>query len=292
MMQATAPCKINLFLQIVGRNRKNYHLLESIFAFTEFGDVIIIEESGEYSLDITGEFASQIDGGNASDNLVTKAYDLLGAQYSRPPVKITLTKNIPIGAGIGGGSADAATTLLLLNDMYKLGIGKKQLAAMSLPLGADIPACIYQQPIIVSGIGENITAVKLPKNDIHILLVNPRIHLPTPPVFSGYKTNKRRFSPRISGLHNVEFPSLQQFMQFIASKDNDLTADAEIICPEISVILDLLHNQDSCLLSRMSGSGATCFGVFPSKKTAVQASEQIAADFPTYWLKTTELLQN
>lgn len=271
-----APAKLNLFLHVTGKRADGYHLLESLMIPLGIGDDVEIEPATKLELRVTGKFASGA--GSLADNIALRAANLLAEKAGRrPDVNITLEKNIPVGAGLGGGSADAAAILILLSDLWQLNYSKEKLAEIGLELGADVPFCVIGKPALVTGIGEVITPVEeLP--DLNILLVNPNKHLSTPEVFKHKK-------PVFSEALGLTIPQdRNEFIELLQKRHNALEPNAISIMPDIAEILAAIGQQDGCLLSRMSGSGATCFGVFSNKVSLDMALGAIGIDHPDWWV--------
>ncbi|MCX7120803.1 MAG: 4-(cytidine 5'-diphospho)-2-C-methyl-D-erythritol kinase [Gammaproteobacteria bacterium] len=280
-MKIIAPAKLNLYLHITGRRDDGYHLLESVFVFTQFGDVITISESDVLSLKIDGPFKSTLLNESIENNLAYRAAQLLQRKYTvSRGAEIQLTKNIPIGAGLGGGSSDAASVLKGLNQFWGLNITEKTLMQLGLSLGADVPACIAAAPALVSGIGENITPVDLSFMPSFVLLVNPYQPLSTQTVFQYYKKNNAAFSPASQKEINLDT---------VLTNHNDLEAAAITLQPTIQIILDNLKAQAHCALARMSGSGPTCFALFYDIASAKSAEKTIQGLLPNYWVQLTSL---
>jgi 4-diphosphocytidyl-2-C-methyl-D-erythritol kinase len=275
-LQVAAPAKINLYLHVVGRRADGYHLLDSLFAFASIGDVVEVRPAARLSLKIAGPFASGLS--NGPDNLVLRAAHALAEHAGiRPGARITLAKNLPIASGIGGGSSDAAATLLALRKLWRLRAPRERLRAIAATLGADVPACLDRAPCHVGGIGDAIgNAPRLPP--VGIVLVNPRVPLPTPAVFKarggGFSLPARLSSaPR----------DARRLAALLARRRNDLTDAARGIAPAIDDVLAALQASPGCLLARLSGSGATCFGLYPDEAAACAAAAQIAAARPDWW---------
>ncbi len=276
-----APAKINLALHVIGQRADGYHLLESLVTFTEAGDVIRIKDASEDGFSISGPFAEFLQQGNAGDNLVLKARDLLraavGAEASS--IAIHLEKNLPVSSGIGGGSADAAATLRGLCRHWQMSPAPGKLEEIALKLGADVPMCLASQPLIARGIGEDITILgDMPI--IPLILVNPLKGVSTPEVF------KR--------LTNKSNPSLGQrgsetWMEFIGKSRNDLEPPARDILAEIAEVSDLLARAGASLV-RMSGSGATCFGLFDTAEHAESAANQLRQKRPGWYVQATKTI--
>ncbi|OGT36666.1 MAG: 4-(cytidine 5'-diphospho)-2-C-methyl-D-erythritol kinase [Gammaproteobacteria bacterium RIFCSPHIGHO2_12_FULL_38_14] len=273
-MKYNAPAKLNLSLQITGRRADGYHLLNSIFVFTEFGDEITISPADAISLSYDGLFSALLEK-EGENNLVIRAAKLLQT-HSKTSLgaKIHLTKNIPIGAGLGGGSSDAATALLALNHLWQLNYSIEVLSKLGVTLGADIPACLYRRPIHVTGIGEIISPINL-NEERAIVLIKPEATLSTPAVYRAYQESGKVFS-------TCEADYVRA--------GNDLQSIAIRLLPEIQIILDALSAQTGCEFSRMTGSGPTCFGFFNTKAQAINALEKLKKQFPSAWVQVTQLL--
>ena len=257
-----APAKINLTLHVTGRREDGYHLLDSLVVFAETGDVVHLAP-GPLSLTITGPFAAGLE--SDSDNLCLRAARLAGAE-----VAITLEKNLPVASGIGGGSADAAAVLR--------GLG----ANPPLPerLGADVPVCLAGRPVRMRGLGEILDPVpQLPP--LALVLVNPGKGLSTPAVF---RVLDRRDNPPMPAL--PDFPDTAALVGFLQTCRNDLEAPAITLLPEIATCLEALRDQGA-LLARMSGSGATCFGIFADLDQARAAALALAR--PGWWVAASGL---
>lgn len=290
MISLNAHAKLNLWLNITGKRSDGYHLLNSLFAFTEFGDQITLTDSNELTLSINGPFANALSKYEPSNNLAYRAVCLLQEVYGvSQNVKIELTKNIPICAGIGGGSADAAAVLTGLNKLWRLELPMTTLASLALKLGADVPACLYSTPLLVSGVGEEIMPVTLPIQTMFVLLVNPNKPLSTPSVFQklNYQAETK------SKVNYQALPTLntqKDVLTLLKNQTNDLEPAACEILPLIRQILSEINGFKNCLLARMSGSGATCFGLFETLNDACNAQEIYLKNHPNHWAKATQLL--
>ena len=272
-----APAKVNLYLHVLGRRDDAYHLLDSLVVFADIGDRVTATSAAALSLSVGGpEAASLADLGD--DNLVLRAARLLAARAGgSPSAALHLDKRLPVAAGIGGGSADAAAALRALNKLSEHPVGTEALAALGLELGADIPACLAGRPVWVGGIGERIEpAAALPS--LGIVLANPRRPLPTPEVFrarQGPFSAPGRFHPM------PQEPGA--FAAVLATRRNDLAEAALRLVPEIGRVLDRLERLPGVLLARMSGSGATCFALFADGAAAVSAAAMLAGAEPSWW---------
>jgi 4-diphosphocytidyl-2-C-methyl-D-erythritol kinase len=274
--------KVNLFLHIVGKRADNYHELESIFYFSDIYDEIYIDDSGEFAkkFALEGEFSNRLSAQDLSNNLIFKAYNLLSSNYSQIPKNLNfkLVKNLPVSAGIGGGSSNAATIINFLNQQYKLGLNDDQLIEYAVKLGADVPASIFNQTCFVTSIGEKLRFLQdFPR--LNILLVNPLIGVSTQHIFQKGFTS---FSPRIN-FPEQNFRNQNEIIEFLEKQDNDLYSNAVSSAPEISDVINIISAQQNCLISRMSGSGATCFGIFADKESLIKAKENISNSCD-YWV--------
>ena len=270
MLTERARAKINLHLHVVGRRTDGYHLLDSLVVFAGAADVLTVEPSETLSLSVTGSFAAGLAG--EADNLVLRAARALAVHAGRPPAgRLVLEKNLPIASGIGGGSADAAAALRLLNRFWAIGASQGTLAAIAGGLGADVPVCVASRPALMSGIGEILAPPpRLP--EAGIVLVNPGVAVSTPAVF---RARNGGFSAAAvwpeEGWRDAE--SLAASLQ---TTGNDLEAPALGLAPVIGEALAALAADPGCLLARMSGSGATCFGLYADAAVARRAAEAVA----------------
>jgi 4-diphosphocytidyl-2-C-methyl-D-erythritol kinase len=277
MITIVAPAKINLFLRICGKTDAGYHLLDSAIAFTRFGDHLTIEPANDDRLTIIGEFAVGLD--SADDNLVMTA--LRGFRAAGGVIgglSITLEKNIPVGAGLGGGSADAAALLHAVNRLSKAPLGKDALHHLATSIGADVPVCLAGGCQRIAGIGETMTPVNLDFSGT-ILLVNPRVSLSTKEVFSRFTGPIRGFAGSVSDLDEVGMVRL----------GNDLTATAIELAPAINSCLNRLAQSKGAIASAMSGSGASCFALFDH----IDNAEIAATEFKNigYWARASIFYQ-
>ena len=279
-LSETAPAKLNLFLHVTGRRADGYHLLDSLFVFTRRGDVLHYAPGGDLTFSVSGPFADPLCNAvpAAEDNLVMKAARMLaGAAGRRAEGHLHLEKNLPIAAGIGGGSADAAAALRLLNRVWQVSMPEKGLLALGAKLGADVPACVEGVPARVSGIGERI--VPLPGfPGLPVLLVNPLRAVCTRAVFKARSGPFSSPAPELA-VHNARAVT----GDLSRTTRNDLTLAAQTLVPVISEISTQLAAQPGCVLARMSGSGATCFGLFETPRRLEQAADHIARAFPGFW---------
>lgn len=261
--EAFAPAKINLTLHVTGQRADGYHLLDSLVVFADLGDRLWLEPAGEMSLRVTGPFARGVP--EDARNLVWRAAELAGVSLN-----IRLEKILPHGAGIGGGSSDAAAVLRH--------VGGRERAA---ELGADVPVCLSDAPQRMRGIGDALEGVSgVPA--LPLVLVNPGVHVPTPAVFRALVQKDN------AGMGDLPlWPSRPEFVAWLSAQRNDLQAPAIATAPVIRDTLAALSGEAGCLLARMSGSGATCFGVFASDAAARAAAEAISAAHPDWWVQAT-----
>lgn len=271
----TAPAKINLFLHITGRRADGYHLLGSLIDFADADsaacDRLDFAPAEKFSLTVTGDFAAALQAEDPQQNLVTRAANMVCG--SLPPVAVTLVKQLPVGAGIGGGSADAAACLTGLSRLIQKNIPVEDVAK----LGADIPACLSGRPVLANGIGEILHPVTLPP--FTLLLVNPGKPLSTPEVFRRYAASSPVFSKPAVLAHNPSFDELISAIQ----SGNDLRNAALSLMPDIGAVIEELEQQQGCLAAGMSGSGASCFGIFADLPAAQKAERLIKTAHPDWW---------
>ncbi|WP_428685291.1 4-(cytidine 5'-diphospho)-2-C-methyl-D-erythritol kinase [Reyranella sp.] len=265
-----ARAKVNLWLNVVGRRADGFHLLDSLVAFTDLADDIEVTPASDLSLEVVGPEASALDGD--SDNLVLKAARLLAGRAGLAPrAALRLTKRIPVAAGLGGGSADAAATLLALVDLWRVAMPPEELFDLAATLGADVLMCLAGRPALATGIGERLARVPaLPA--CAILLVNPGVALPTPAVFRARQGGFSPPRPIDDGWRN-----LSDFAQELARRGNDLTDAAISLRPEVAAVLDRLRHSDGAAHVAMSGSGATCFALYGSDEEAQRAASLLPA---------------
>jgi 4-diphosphocytidyl-2-C-methyl-D-erythritol kinase len=278
----SAPAKINLALHVTGQRADSYHLIDSLVTFAEFGDELTFAASNADGLVIDGPFAAQLQG--AETNLAVKARDALRALASGrpcPPVSIHLTKNLPIASGLGGGSSDAAAALRGLNEFWGLALSAEALRMAGLTLGADVPMCLAGKPLRAQGIGEDITLLgAFPALDL--VLVNPGVEVSTAAIFKALlKKDNRPMSSK------ANLASFHAVCEFLSAQHNDLQRPAIALAPVIADCLAALGDHGA-MLTRMSGSGATCFGIFTNGANAARAARAIAARHPGWWSVATK----
>ncbi len=264
-LSVIAPAKINLYLHITGKREDGYHLLDSYTIFThELADRLTFSHAQSFRLTAHGPYASVV----PEENLITRAVDKVMSQ--RPPLDINLEKNIPAGAGLGGGSSDAATTIRVLERLYDLKVTPEDLLA----LGADVPACYHQKPCRFSGIGEIIENAPAPP-PCHAVIIWPNCHSATKDVFAinqnGWSGNTAMPS---------SFRDFDNFIAFLKTTRNDLEEAAISLCPAIKAAKEQLQAQNGCALARMSGSGSAVFGLFKTQAAAQGAVHSLRKNAP------------
>lgn len=266
-----APAKINLALHLRRRRADGYHDLETVFAFTEFGDTLRAKAEANLSLIVEGEFAAPA--GQGADNLVLRAAEALQtAAGIKAGAALELQKRIPVAAGLGGGSADAAAALRLLNRLWHVDWPTPRLEALAANLGADVPACVRSQTSLGTGRGENLAAWPQSLTGAPVLLVNPRVAVPTGPVFKAWDQIDR------GGIE----PSAS-----LSKLRNDMTPAAVKIAPVIGDVLAALSSTEGVILARMSGSGATCLALYDSHVSRHMAAIRLAGR--NWWMAATSL---
>lgn len=280
-----APAKVNLYLHVTGKRDDGYHLLDSLVVFAGMGDTLALEQADGLHLDLAGPGAAALESAGTGDNIVLRAARLLAERAGiAANARITLTKRLPVAAGIGGGSADSAATLRGLARLWNLSVPEEDLRELGLRLGADLPVCLAGRPTTMTGIGEHLApAPALPP--AWLLLVNPRRPLSTPAVF---KARNGGFTP---AQPLTEAPQTAQALAVaLAARRNDLTAAAITLEPVVADMLALIAAQPQCLLARMSGSGATCFGLFADQAQAQAAATALTHAQPQWWNAAAPLL--
>ena len=284
-MMRAAPAKLNLYLHILGKRADGYHLLESGVVFTALADQLAVAPATELTLTVDGEFAQPAGAGD--DNLVLKAARALQhAAAVTHGAALQLTKHIPVGAGLGGGSADAAATLVALNQLWALGFTPEQLRALALPLGADVAMCIDPKPVIARGIGEALAPWPVALPTLQAVLVHPRTPLLTADV---YRALTRTDMPA------TIFPPLPEkntraFIDALAGMRNDLEPAACAVSPVVSEVLAALKALTPLpLLVRMTGSGACCFALYETQEASEAAAASLRQAKPHWWVGSTSL---
>ena len=274
-LQALSRVKVNLYLHIIGKRADGYHNLDSLVAFPEIGDEILVSPSNSINLKITGKSKKEL---NEKENLILKAIKLL--KNRKMGADIHLIKDTPISAGLGGGSSNAAVTLKLLSKLWNVPLPPINELVL---LGADIPVCMDWRLQRMQGIGEKNSFVVSP-DSLWIVLLNNGDRVPTSTVFQSVTQNE------FSGLVNV--PRLNEkniLIKFLKSTRNDLERVAIKNFPNIKNLINSLNLTSGCLVARMSGSGSTCFGLYEKKHEAEKAKKHLFNKFPNAWIKVAKI---
>ncbi len=284
-----ARAKINLDLRITGRRDDGYHLLDSLVVFTDYGDLITVGHAPDDNLDITLKISGPFAEGLVAeeDNIILKAARLLQNKFSiKQGAEISLVKNLPIAAGIGGGSADAAATLHALMDLWNIDAQENYLNDLALSLGADVPVCMMSQTVHMMGIGEVLYPINL-SFPLFLLLANPNVPVSTAAIFKARAESKAEFLPPRKLLLEIE--NIEELGHILMSSGNDLEPYASDLQPEIKSVLNEIQNMDDCIIASMSGSGATCYGIFRTGESVSHAAEKLLQNHSDWWAKATEL---
>ena len=281
-----APAKINLALAVTGKRADGYHLLESLAVFTRFGDQIQAADAVEDSLVVDGPHAAALKDDDVSDNLVTRARDRLRAHLKQsgrkaPPVALRLEKNLPVASGIGGGSADASATLRLLIRFWNVDVSEQDLRILALSLGADVPMCLESKALMARGIGEEIEPVE-DMATLPMVLVNVGVAVSTPSVFKALTSPDNPPLPALPATRDIS-----GMAKWIMAARNDLVEPALSLSPQIGTCLEAIRSSGA-LVHAMSGSGATCFGIYETTDKAKQAARQISKEWPRWFVTATE----
>lgn len=264
--QEAAPAKVNLYLHVLGRRPDGYHVLDSLAVFAGAGDVLRAESADGLSLEVCGPFAAGL--AAEADNLVLRAARALAGHVGTVPrARLVLDKRLPVASGIGGGSADAAAALRLLRRLWGVRVEDAALRALAAGLGADVPVCVEARPARMGGVGDVLDpAPRLPP--CGMVLVNPGVGVSTPAVF------RARTGPFSAAAGLPEgWESAGAMASDLARLSNDLEAPAMALCPAVADVLAWLRSRPGCLLARMSGSGATCFGLFADRAAAARGAQ-------------------
>ena len=287
LASAPAPAKINLYLHVTGRRPDGYHRLDSLVAFAGIGDTVQVYPAPEITLEIAGPFAAAL--GDIEENLVMRAARLLReAAGVRAGARIRLVKRLPVAAGMGGGSSDAAAALRALSAHWDGCPRGDDLARLALSLGADVPVCLSGRAALVAGIGESLTgAPALPAT--YLTLANPGEPLSTARVFAAFGAALGERFSRPAPFAGAP-GSASELAAELARRGNDLEAPARSLVPAVGAVLEELAGEPGCLISRMSGSGPTCFGLFADAGEAARAAARIAGRRPEWWVVDAPLL--
>ncbi len=283
-----APAKINLTLRVVGRRADGYHDIESLVVFAGVGDTLTFAPARALALTVDGPTAAA--SGTIGDNLVFKAARALAERVEGLKLgRFALTKRLPVAAGVGGGSSDAAA-LRLLARANRMALGDASLMEAAAVTGADVPVCLDPRPRMMRGVGEILSGpLALPK--LPAVLVNPRVAVPTKDVFMALRDHLNARKGTTAGVAFETRPrwKMADLLDALAEEPNDLEAPAVAIAPVIAQVLADLRALKGCRLARMSGSGATCFGLFGTAPAAAAAARTLRARHPDWWVRATRL---
>ena len=284
-----APAKINLTLHVLGRREDGLHLLDSLIAFTDIGDEVTVSKAGHFSLSASGPFAADLPPND--DNIVIAAAEALahGASDIPPGADIKLQKNLPVASGIGGGSANAAACIRALLELNDASMTDTALNQIAVGIGADVPVCLHSRASLVSGIGQIVEpAPALP--EVYAVLVNPRVAVPTGPVFQalGLLQGAVVSEPAPAPTRN-DFRTAETLAAYLSECRNELEPAAAALVREISDVQEILFSAEGCLMARMSGSGATCFALFERNEEAHAAADRLIRDHADWWVAPARL---
>ncbi len=284
---AFAPAKINLFLHVGPPGGDGYHPLCSLMVFADIGDQVVVHEADALSVRVHGPFAADLAG--EDDNLVLRAARALLARTRgpQPPLCLSLEKNLPVAAGLGGGSSDAGAALRLMRSALGVDIDDDGLETLAASLGADGAACLWGRPVVTQGRGERLTpSPALPT--IEAVLVNPGVGISTPAVYRALD-EREAFGEVAPPPMPEAFEGIEEFAAWLGMMRNDLQGPAVGLAPEIGDVVETLAGEPETLLARMSGSGATCFAICASDIEADALAERVAGMRPTWWVKRCRL---
>jgi 4-diphosphocytidyl-2-C-methyl-D-erythritol kinase len=283
---AFAPAKVNLYLHVGPPGADGFHPLRSLMVFADVGDEVSASPGPGPILHLSGPFAAGLDPG---DNLVPRAAGRLAARLGRegPLPSLHLEKRLPVAAGLGGGSADAAAALRLLNRLWQGGLGDHELEALAAELGSDVPACIRSQPVTASGRGEVLEpGPRLPR--LPAVLVNPGVACPTGAVYRAFDEAGRFGDLAAAGAPPLDVGPAE-ISRWLAGLRNDLEASAAGVAPVIDQVLEQLRAAPGTLLARLSGSGATCFALCEDAAAAARLAGAISEAQPAWWVRACRL---
>jgi 4-diphosphocytidyl-2-C-methyl-D-erythritol kinase len=282
--EETAPAKVNLFLHVGPLQADGYHPLASLVVFADVGDRVAVRRAGGLALTVTGRFAAALDG--PGDNLILTALRALGesAGIGEPPLAVTLDKALPVAAGLGGGSSDAGAALRLARRVLDLDLDDTALERVAAVVGADGPMCLRARPAWASGRGDELTAADLP--DLHGVLANPGAPSPTGAVYRAYDAGPPAQAD-MPGRRAFADPA--ELIGWLAGRRNDLEGPAIALSPVIGEALAAVRGLPGARLARMSGSGATVFGLFDDEDAAAHAAARLASARPDWWVTACRL---
>ena len=277
MIKVTAHAKVNLTLHVVGQRANGYHELQSLVCLTEFGDQIHLSPAADFSFQVIGPYASGIPVDES--NLVVQAAKFMAQKHSKSlDCQIILEKNLPMASGIGGGSSDAAAVMRALSQYFSVPLPNVD---ELMTLGADIPVCMTTGLTLMEGAGEDVTQLSAAPN-WGVVLVNPNVGVSTPAVFNAL--NSKRNLPMQDVAENCVD------IAWLGDQRNDLEPPAMAMVPEVGAVVGAISAAPHCHMARMSGSGATCFGVFADIKHANAAAERLQRAHPDWWVVSTKIV--
>jgi 4-diphosphocytidyl-2-C-methyl-D-erythritol kinase len=287
ILTARAPAKINLTLRVLGRRLDGFHELESLVAFSGTADLLTLDTGGDFGLDVDGPTAAAA--GPESHNLVIRAARALQARVPELRLgRFHLKKRLPVAAGVGGGSSDAAAALRLLAQANGIPLDDARVFEAAAETGSDIPVCLTPTSRIFRGRGERVSA-GVGLAPLSAVLVNPGVHLSTADVFRALALQPGATGPSTAALEEDFGGDFRRLVSVLQSDVNDLEPAARSLSPEISAALLAVQQTGGCRFSRMSGSGATVFGLYDDCHAAAAAARALRARHPGYWVKPTLL---
>ncbi|MCX7357822.1 MAG: 4-(cytidine 5'-diphospho)-2-C-methyl-D-erythritol kinase [Alphaproteobacteria bacterium] len=273
-----APAKINLTLEVGRARADGYHPLQSAVVFAGEGDWVEAQAADALTLTITGPFAPELEANE--NNLVLRAARLLDPARN---AALKLEKNLPIASGIGGGSSDAAATLLALNELWNLGLSRSNLSKLAATLGADVPVCVYKHPAWISGVGDAVTPMRAPT--LHGVLVNPGKPLSTPLVYRRF--DELALGAAFKARGASDWTRADDVIEAVTRHGNDLEAPAVALMPELDDVLSILRADARVLCAGLSGSGATCFALAGGAQEASGVAAELGARNRDWWVRAT-----
>lgn len=286
-LTALAPAKVNLFLHVGAPGADGYHPLCSLMAFADFGDRLALQPADALELKVTGPFGAAL--GGAGDNLVLRAAQALLGEARRPvaPFSLSVDKQLPVAAGLGGGSSDAGAALRLLREAAGLQIEDARLEAIAAGLGADGAACLWGRPVLAEGRGERLSPAPA-FAPVDAVLVNPRVPVSTPEVYRRFDA-RGQFGDVAPPPAPETFENAVELAAWLTMLRNDLEPAAIDVAPEVGAVLDTLAGEPEALLARVSGSGGTCFALCAGDIEAKGLAERIEALAPQWWVRRVRL---
>lgn len=288
IIQEVAFAKVNLTLSILGKRADGYHELSSLVGFADVGDRLLLHVGPSFELQVKGRFADAIVGTNLLEQVAHSLMDEFGLKDFGT---LTLEKNLPVAAGIGGGSGDAAALIRIFQRLRGVDFSLDEIAQFGKRFGADVPVCVSSRASMMAGIGEVVRSVGDFPEGLGILLVNPLVGVSTSHVFKELAAGPIEGDALIEHTANsADFTSFEGLLEFMAQKPNDLTEAAVVTAPKIKLCLATLSDLSGCKIQRLSGSGATCFGLFSNKEAALIGKAELQELYPTWWIEAATLV--